>query len=417
MKIELPYGKSSIKFSLPEGRLLGVLENREFGHKNVKKLLLRALRQASVPFRKKKVLIVVPDATRNAHLKEILPILIDKISTPGRSIDIIIATGLHQRHTWQELEKLLGSPILKKYKVLQHDPSARSVINFGKTKYSVPVTLDKALLDYDLLISIGIVEPHLYAGYSGGAKTISIGLAGKETINATHGIMFVDDPGTNIGSLKDNKFQQTLWHIIENIPPVLSVNTVNDQEGRALKVSFGPVKYVFNKSADFAKKVFEIRTDQACDVAICGIGYPKDINLYQASRALNYVLSVDRPVVRRGGVMIVASELKDGIGHSSAEKRFYDELKNMTSPAELISRIKREGCVAGEHRAYMVARALADYHVIFVNTRRESFMEGLPFKFYTNMDEALAAAEKIVGKSYKIFVIPHALATIPRQTG
>jgi len=288
-------------------------------------------------------------------------------------------------------------------------------VRFGETKYGVPVTLDKAVLNYDLIMSIGVVEPHLYAGYSGGAKTIAIGLAGQETINATHGVRFLDDPATGIGSVKGNKFQETLWHILENIPPVFSVNTVNDQDGKALRVFCGPVKDVFEKCVDFAAGVFEVNVKERCDIAVCGVGHPKDINLYQASRAMNYVLDVDSPVVRRGGALIIAAELKDGVGQSPTEKRFYDELKKLKSPDELIDRIRRQGCIAGEHRAYMVARALTGYNISFVTTLKKDFMEGLPFKFYENMDEALAAARRITGEASGIYVIPHSLATIPRQ--
>lgn len=415
MKIELPYGVNSIKFSLPAAMVLGVLNNKEHERGNAKKLLLRSLRQKDFPFRKKKAVIVVPDSTRYAHLNEILPVLTEKLTSPGRSIDIIIATGLHKKHTPEQVMKLLGGPIAKRYRILHHDPSEGGVTKFGATKYDVPVTLDKALLNYDLIISVGVVEPHLYAGYSGGAKTIAIGLAGADTINATHSIKFLDDPATNIGSLGGNKFQETLWHILDNLPPVFSVNTVNDQDGKALKIFCGPVKDVFEKSAAFAKEVFEIESADICDIAICGIGYPKDVNLYQASRAINYVLGVDRPVVKKGGVIIIAAELKDGIGESMAENRFYEELKNMTSAAEFINRIKKDNCVAGEHRAYMVARAMADYKIMFVNLSLKSYMEGLPIKFYDNMETAVRSAEEIVGKDPKAYIIPHALATIARS--
>jgi nickel-dependent lactate racemase len=414
MKINLPYGNGSIGFSLPDKRVLGILQNKELEHKNVRKLLLKSLRQKDVPFRKKKVLVVVPDATRSAHLKEILPILMEKITSPGRSIDIIIATGLHKKHTPDQIQRLLGAPIMKHHKILQHDPSEGSCVNFGKTKYDVPATLDKALLNYDFIISIGVVEPHLYAGYSGGAKTIAIGLAGADTINATHSIKFLDDPATNIGSLKGNIFQQTLWHLLENIPPVFSINTVNDQDGKALKIFCGPVKDVFEKSVDFAAKVFEVEAAQMCDIAICGVGYPKDINLYQASRAINYVLSVDRPVVKKGGLIIVAAELKDGMGKSLTENRFYEELKKMRSAEEFIGHIMKEGCIAGEHRAYVVAKAMVDYKIMFVNSTHMDFMDGLPFKFFKDMESALQAAENIAGIDSKIYVIPHALATIAK---
>ena len=414
MTINIPYGTSALKISIPENRLLGILQNKIFPTKNIKKLLLKSLRLNDVPFSKKKVLIVVPDATRSGHLKEILPVLLKKISIPSRSIDIIIATGLHKRHTFDQLEKLLGQFILKHYRVLHHDPSVASVINFGKTKYDVPITLDRNLLNYDFIISIGVIEPHLYAGYSGGAKTVAIGLAGGETINATHTIKFLDHPSTTIGSLERNTFQETLWQIIDKIQPLFAINTVNNADGKALKIFTGAIVEVFEKGTDFAREVFEVGASARADIVICGIGYPKDINLYQASRAINYVLNVDRPVVKKGGVVIVVAELKDGIGESRPEKRFYEELKNMRSARSFVHHVKTKGCIAGEHRAYMVAKALVDYNVIFVTKGHEDFMNGLPFKYFGDLPEALESAEDIVGKNTKIYVIPRALATIAK---
>ena len=414
MMINIPYGNSFLQLSLPEGRLLGILQNKTEASKSISKLVLKALREKDIPFGKKKVLVVVPDATRSGHLKQILPVLLEKISAPTRKIDIIIATGMHKKHTPIQLQKLLGFPILKHYKVMQHDAYSKSCLDFGETKYGVPAVLDKVVHDYDFIISIGVIEPHLYAGYSGGAKTIAIGLAGEATINATHSIKFLDNPSTNIGLLEGNRFQETLWHLIKDISNVFSINIVNDVDGKALKVFAGPIKDVFKRGSLFARSIFEVTAKSECDIAICGIGHPKDVNLYQASRAINYVLSVDKPVVRKGGVVIVAAELKDGIGESFAEKRFYEELKNMRSAEDFVNRVKIEGCVAGEHRAYMVAKALLDYKVIFVTKDNRNFMEGLPVKYCKDLSDALRCAEDIVGKNSKIYVIPRALATIAR---
>ena len=210
MTVNIPYGNSYLKTDLPKGRVLGVLQNKDLEAKSINKLILKALRHTIVPFRKKKVLIVVPDATRSGHLKEILPVLLRKISHPSRSISIIIATGLHKRHSSKEIGWLLGREVLKRCRILQHDPSEGSTVDLGRTEYGVPAVLNKNLFGYDFIISVGVIEPHLYAGYSGGAKTVAIGLAGETTINATHSIRFLDDPFTKIGFIDGNPFQDTL---------------------------------------------------------------------------------------------------------------------------------------------------------------------------------------------------------------
>src|SRR3989338_10677502 len=314
MTINIPYGRCALKLSLPENRLLGILQNKMEPAKSISKLVLKALREKDVPFCKKKVLIVVPDATRSGHLKEILPALLKKISIPSRSMDIIIATGLHKKHTPDQLRRLLGFPILKRCRILQHDPYGKSCLHFGKTKYDVPAALDKRVLNYDFIISIGVIEPHLYAGYSGGAKTIAIGLAGEATINATHGIRLLDDKSTRIGAVRINSFQKALWDITGRISAGFSLNVVNDQNGEACRVFSGDVKRVFGEGVDYAATIFEVKTGSPSELVICGIGHPKDVNLYQASRAINYILNVKRPILKKGGVLIVAAEMRDGVG-------------------------------------------------------------------------------------------------------
>ena len=417
MNINIPYGNGQIRFSIPRKRVAGILNNKKFPAKNIKPLIAQALSDKTLEnmvLGKKKILIVVPDATRSAHLTDLLPAILRKIASGQRKIDIIIATGLHKKHTPEELKKLLGASIVRRCDILQHDPSKDSVIDFGLTEYGVPITLDKNLLNYEFVISIGVIEPHLYAGYSGGAKTIAIGLAGEATINATHSVRFLDDPSVNIGNLVENKFQETLWHIIDKIQLSFSVNIVNSPGGKAIKVFAGPTRDVFKDGAILAKKVFEVKVKRQAQIAICGIGCPKDINLYQASRALNYILNADGSIVQKKGFVIVAAEMKDGIGSSFAEKRFYEELRNMRSPKDFLSRVKAGGCVAGEHRAYMVAKVLMDYNVLFVSAGKRDFLQNLPFKSFSNIKDALSYADGIRGKNTKIYFVPRSLATIAR---
>jgi len=419
MNINIPYGDGHIKFSIPGERVAGILKNKKFTAKNIKPLIAQSLSDRTLEnmvLGKKKILIVVPDATRSAHLTDILPAILRKIaSASARKIDIIIATGLHKKHAPDELKKLLGASIVRRCEILQHDPSRDSVIDFGMTEYGVPITLDKNLLNYEFVISVGVIEPHLYAGYSGGAKTIAIGLAGEATINATHSVRFLDDPSVNIGNLEGNRFQETLWHIIDKIQLSFSVNIVNSPDGKAIKVFAGATRDVFKNGTMFAKKVFEVKAARQAHIAICGIGCPKDINLYQASRALNYILNVDSPIVQKKGFVIVAADMKDGIGSSFAEKRFYEELKSMRSPKDFVSRVKAKGCVAGEHRAYMVARALMDYNVLFVSAGKRDFLRNLPFKCFSDINDALSYADGIYGKKTKIYFVPRSLATIARS--
>src|SRR3989338_1953660 len=151
-----------------------------------------------------KTIIAVPDFTRDAHLKKVLPPILQRLKkqgVPERDIEIIIATGLHRPPTKAEIKKNLGH-IADRIKISSHDHRENSVAYFGKIKKSIPVYLNKKLKDADSIITVGVVEPHLYAGYSGGTKVVAIGMAGKNPINATPPPRFLAHPGKKRGSAR-----------------------------------------------------------------------------------------------------------------------------------------------------------------------------------------------------------------------
>ncbi len=417
----VPYGRRRLRFRLPAHRLMGVLSGPLEGSKGIRKMVSDSLevslnkKKAEAMLKgKKNILIVVPDKTRSAHLKDILPGLLSRLRSSSGRVTIVVATGLHKEHATEEIETLVGKAVAKRYRLVSHNQRAGTFIDLGKTRGGVPIVLNRLLLSADLIITIGCVEPHLYAGYSGGAKTIATGLAGERSINVTHGAGFLDHPRTRIGLVERNPFQGALWEIIKGLPVEFSVNVVNDPEGKALAVFSGRLKDVFRRSVDFARGVFEVGVKAPADVVICGVGHPKDINLYQASRAVNYVANIDRPVLKKGGVLIVVAELNDGIGDGLSERRFYKELSDMKSPEDLIRKAKSRGCVAGAHRAYMVARPLLDYNIVFVSYGRKTFMRGLPFGYFGTIKKSIQFADRVTGMNSKIYVIPHTLSTIAR---
>jgi nickel-dependent lactate racemase len=361
-----------------------------------------------------RICLVVPDSTRQAHLKEVLPVILRNIRHTGRIVDIIAATGLHRPHSAAELKELVGSSVFKRCRVMSHCQRKSSLIHLGRTRSGVPIVLNKRVLQYDLIVSVGLIEPHLYAGYSGGAKTVAVGLAGKETVDATHGVRFLSDPDTGIGSIRRNPFQLALWEIAQKAPVRFAVNVINDPSGRAVAAFAGPVKAVFEAGCRFSKRIYEVGAGCAADVVICGVGNPKDVNLYQASRAMNYVLDSGSPVLKKGGVLIIAAELRDGAGKSRTERLFYETLKNIDSPREFLSSVMKRGCVAGEHRAYMVARALIDYKIVFVSRRKGPLFRGLPIKCFGDIESAVRYSAGITGPSARIWIIPKALSTIAR---
>lgn len=352
-----------------------------------------------------KTIIAVPDFTREAHLKKILPSLLKNNS----GAEIIIATGLHRQPTKKEIRDNLGD-IADKIKISVHDH--RNASYFGKSKTGVPIWLNKKLKTARCVITVGVVEPHLYAGYSGGVKVAAIGLAGEKTINYTHHPRFLDSPGTKITNLKDNPFQDYIQEIISILPIKYSINIVNDDKGNILKIFKGSPKASFRNAVNYSKKIFEKNTKQRFDVIICGVPSSKGVNIYQASRAFNYVANAGNPVIKDTSLILVNAGLEEGFGKGLGEKRFMKKMLEMKTPDKLISEIKKGGCLAGEHRAYMVAKALKKAKLGFISKNAGVYKnKGLPFLFFEGQGEA----DKYMRENFrepKIYYLKNAFTTV-----
>lgn len=356
-----------------------------------------------------KTLIAVPDFTRRAHLKKILPGLIKKLNKQGisdRDIEIIIATGLHRSPTKKEIRENLGS-IADKIKISVHDYRKNAVAYFGKSKKGIPIYLNKKLKYADSIITVGVVEPHLYAGYSGGTKVVAIGLAGEKTINATHHPRFLDHPGTRICSIKNNPFRDFIEETSSLVPIEYSLNVTGE------KIFAGRPDVSFRNSLRYSQKTSEKKINKCFDVIICDIPKEKAVNIYQASRAFNYIANSRNPVLKNNSLILVKADLKEGFGKGLGEKRFMKKMLTMKSPEKLIRDIKKKGCLAGEHRAYMVAKALQRSKLGFISKRARLYKNKLlPFLFFSNMKEADIFIRNYFKNPPKIYLLKNPFTNI-----
>jgi len=358
-----------------------------------------------------KTIIAVPDFTREAHLKRILPNLVKKLNrqrVSNEAIEIIIATGLHRPPTKKEIRHNLGA-IADKIKVSVHDHGKNSVAYFGRTKKGIPVYLNKKIKDADSIITVGVVEPHLYAGYSGGVKVVAIGLAGEKTINATHHPRFLEHKGTRICSIKQNPFRDLINEIGQLLPIKYSINIINDKNGDLVRVFKGAPQASFKKAVSYSQKIFEKKIKRSFDAVICGIPETKAVNMYQASRAFNYVANTRKTILKNNGLILVKAGLKEGFGKGLGERRFMNKMLGLKDPKKLVRQTKKRGCLAGEHRAYMVAKAMLKARLGFISKRAHLYKNRpLPFLFFKDLKEA----RKAIKKHSRIYYLKNAFSSI-----
>jgi len=356
-------------------------------------------------FAGKKVCVVIPDRTRDFHPRLILNNLSRALGRICEKVDFIISLGLHRRLTKKELYDSLGENFVNNNRVIQH--SLEDTVFLGKIN-RIPAYLNKNLFLYDTVFTVGVVEPHLYAGFSGGPKCIGIGLAGKKTILRTHSTKFITQKNVGPGKINRNPFQEFLWTLVSKIDiPVYSLNIVNDLNKTIVFYSIGEARESFSKSVAFARELCLHKIRKEFDVLLIGCDYPKDKSLYQTSRLFNYMLD-GKPVVRRGGSIVVFANLESA-GRSNAEKNFENLLKK-GKIAEFYKFKK-----PGEHRAFKVIKASRYARLLIVTKRPYLKSPYIDFLRDRKRDRKYVF-EKIIkkyGLSARIGIVPAGFSFLP----
>jgi nickel-dependent lactate racemase len=312
--------------------------------------------------------------------------------------------------------------VVDRYRVIDHDPfhcvGPRGVVrDTAQLPHDFDVQHDFAvnplLVENDLIIATGVVEPHQYAGYSGGGKTAVIGCGSEATIAWTHGPHFLDQPGVRLGRVDGNPFQQFVRQAAEAVGLKFVVNVVLDGEGRPTAVRAGHPIAVQDALVAMARLGHEVQLTQLYDLIITKVDPPKDINLYQASRAATYLGLTATPSLRRGGVMIIEARCPEGPGQGVGEQRFFRSLSEASNLEGLLARFRAEGCLAGEQRAFMLAQVLLNYTVVIAGSECPEAVQACHMLAANSIDEAIALTRDLIGEKANVLHLSHPLHTVP----
>jgi lactate racemase len=369
------------------------------------------------------VCIVVTDATRSCPDRELVGAMLDALHLAGVSDDevtLLVAVGMHRASTTAEKREKLGDDVVERYRGIDHDArDADGLVDLGRTANGAPAVCSRLALEADLLLATGVVEPHQFAGYSGGRKIVAVGVAGEATIAHTHGPRFLDLPGTRLGRIDGNPFHEACLEIADRVGLDFVVNVVADDAGRPVAVAAGDHRAVLAELVGVASRMYTAQIAGQVDVAVAGIGHPKDANLYQASRAASYLQFAPTPVVRPGGAIVLPAAIPEGAGNGAGEQRFFEALRGATDLDAYIDAARRDGTRPGEQRAYLMARVLREVSVIVAGATDPDIPRAAHMLAEPTLDAALARAAAIARTSasddgpLRALVVPHALHTLP----
>jgi len=362
--------------------------------------------------------IAVTDLMRDCPDDVLVPPLLDELNAGGIADDrvmVIVAVGLHRATTDAEKREKLGGVV---HRVRVVDSNGRDPSQWADLgpipPYGVPGSTQRIVKDADVVVATGIVEPHQYAGYSGGRKTVAIGCCGEPVITATHGMRFLEDPGVRLAKIEGNPFHETITEIARRAGLRFCLNVVTDDAGRVVAVAAGAPDDVLRELVAVAARLYTRPIAKQYDIVIAGVGKPKDANLYQASRAATYLRFAPTPVVREGGAIIIAAQLDEGAGDGAGERRFLAALERAESPAAVID-AARQHFEGGEQRAVMLALTLEHCLVIVAASEAPEVVRLAKLRAAVDVEEALDIAYEHIGRPTRasVLLVPHALHTLP----
>ncbi|NNF06543.1 MAG: nickel-dependent lactate racemase [Candidatus Eisenbacteria bacterium] len=371
-----------------------------------------------------RVSIAITDATRPSPDSLFLNALLHELKNGGvseKDITLVFALGMHRRTTEEEQKEKLGAWFGKLRTVDAHGGDLEAYRALGELTSGatqtfpepVPVELHEAILDCDVLLATGIVEPHQYAGFSGGRKTVAIGCASANTISVLHGVSFLEHSGTRLGRIENNPVHEALVLGARKARLQFIVNLAMSAEGEPLRVLAGEPEPTHEELVrSCSEQAWVPVGEEPFDAVVLGIGSPKDANLYQASRALTYLAFGPRPPLREGGWVVIAAPCPEGMGQGAGEQAFLKGMQSASNPIDVVAKLRADGFGAGGQRAFMVAKALTHYRGAVLGASHASTAPSCHMKGIASLDEIAS----VLPAKARVLVVPHGLATLPLQS-
>ena len=362
---------------------------------------------------KKSILLIVSDYTRAVPNEKIIPSLIDELEKAGckrEDITALVANGLHKPISKNELVQFYGRDLVEEIEFVNHDAEDESqLIKLGMTSFKTEVSVNRLVVESDLVIATGLIEPHFFAGYSGGRKSILPGVSGVESICQNHSFRMIDHPLARSGVLNGNPIHEDMVEASRMSGLDYILNVIVDRHGRVAGAFAGDPIEAHRCGVSFLDERVKVEVASKADIVITSNGgYPLDRDLYQAVKGM----STAEAIVKNGGTIIILSECIDGIGRG--HETFYELLAEAKSPDDTLERIKREEPIKDQWQAQILARILKTANVIVVTKNiKHSLIEDMHMTPASNIDEALKLALKNAGSDAKIIAVPDGPYVIP----
>ncbi len=423
-EVRFHYGKGFISHTFEDSELSGVLESsiNEYIPPAGEDELIRAAMATptgSKPLRelavgKNKIVLIASDHTRPVPSKLIIPKMLSEIreGNPNADVTILIATGCHRGTTKDELIAKFGMDIVNREKIVIHDcDDKENLVNIGELPSCSPCEINKLAIEADLLIAEGFIEPHFFAGFSGGRKSVLPGIAGRNTVLGNHCSEFIAHPKAKTGILDGNPIHEDMLWAAKKARLTYIVNVILNAEKKVIYAVAGDCEAAHKKGTDFLTGLCGVKADHADIVISTNGGFPLDQNVYQAVKGM----TAAEATVKEGGVIIMLARSEDGIGGDHFYHQLADERDIDKTMREFLSRSKSQ-TVPDQWQTQVMLRVLKKATVIYVSGMDANVIEKMHMIPADSITDAFSKANLILNKEKrKIVAIPDGISVIVKE--
>jgi nickel-dependent lactate racemase len=416
MQTTLLYGKEGLTIHVPDDAV--IVEPKDIqGLDNEEAAVQAALQQpigtpplCEMVKETDKVAIVISDITRPTPNEKLVPWLINGLPhVPLENFVIINGTGTHRDQTREEFVQMLGEWVVEHIRIINnscHDKE--TLVNIGKSTFGCDVYLNKEYVEADFRIVTGFIEPHFFAGFSGGPKGIMPGIAGIETIMTFHNARMIGDPLATWGNMTNNPVQDMTREVNSLCKPHFMLNVTLNKEKEITEVFAGELYQAHDTGCAYVKEHTMIKSDHRFDVVITSnSGYPLDQNLYQAVKGM----SAAHKIVKKGGTIICAAECSDGL---PSHGNYAEILQMRKSPQEILDMINDPEFKMFDQWQVQKQAVIQVWADVFVySTLSEELVNKALFKPTNDIEQTLEELKKKYGKKMTVAVLPLGPLTIP----
>ncbi len=410
----IPYGDSFLRFRIPAGNVSFVLEKRQLnGIENEQEAITRSLRLpiGCPPLNERinkndRVVVIVTDNTRACPDDRLLPPILTELEqkVPRDNITIIIALGLHPPLQKEALIKKLGNYIVENYRVLNHD--VNDTVYLGTTSRGTPVEINRRVIEADFRISTGLIEPHFFAGFSGGRKSIAPGVFSVRSAYKNHGYKMIEHPLARAGILKGNPIHEDMVEQARMAKLNFIVNVLLNRRREITHVVAGDFVQAHEKGCEMEKEIAGVKVDHKVDITITSNGgAPLDLDLYQTCKGIDTASQITRD----GGIIIIASSCTAGVGPGE----FLGLHKSAHSPGEVLEKIRREEPIGVQWQNQILARAQLRNDVYLVSGLEDSVVRDMMMVPVPTIEEGLEKAFQVLGRDAEVAIIPEGPLVLP----